>query len=622
LAGRRFARHLALVLSRKSLGSPRTAVWSAVTLGALCVASIAGAQPPSVQPPSVQPPSAQAPTSIGASDQPVHVEGIRFVVGDRPFHVVGANVGVMHGPAHRSAMSATLEAAAADGLTVVRVWALGEYPSDAPSWSRDYAFRVGPDGWIEASFAHLDRVLAEARRLSLRVVIVLANRWGDYGGATQYLRWSGEGGQERTTPPLGLTAFWESAECERLYRAHVRRVIQRTNTVTGVRYVDDPTIFAWELMNEAEGAGALGEEAMLEWLARQAAFVRSLDGTHLVSAGHIGYSRIGDRALWRRVCELEGIDYCDSHAYPLRHGRVRRAAALARWIDDRVQLAHYVIGKPLLFGEIGVRTDRPRVRGAARATWIARFFERVLSDGAAGALLWTYVPSAGDRRTYGVYTEGARARQTRDVRAALRRLARIAQRRVPRATNRAIGPERGDAPIFDPTVRLVGPAPLHRAWRDEGDTSSLFIDPRDFERARFEGTGVYDGGPGPPHFYGAGSGEVSYRVRLPSRAPSALLLRLRASSELPGAGLGATEADASRVAVRLDDVALGELVAPPDDGLGEWVELRIDDAAILARLTERRDRSLRLSVSDGHGLCLYARDERGAPAGIELRFIQ
>ena len=610
MAGRPFARHPALVLS--PLGSLRLACLSAVLVGALSSVSTAGAQTP----------SAPAAPSFGVPDETVHVEGTRFVVGDQPFHVVGANVGVMHGPAHRRAMTATLEAAAADGLTVVRLWALGEYPADAPSWARDFAFRVGADGWVEASFAHLDRVLAEARRLSLRVVIVLANRWGDYGGATQYLRWSGEGGQERTTPPLGLTAFWESAECERLYRAHVRRVLERTNTVTGLRYVDDPTIFAWELMNEAEGAGALGEEAMLGWLGRQAAFVRSIDAHHLVSAGHIGYSRVGDRALWRRVCELEGVDYCDSHAYPLRHGRVRTASALSRWIDDRVQLAHHVIGKPLLFGEIGVRTDRPRVRGTARATWIARFYERLIADGAAGALLWTYVPSAGDRRTYGVYTEGARERQTRDVRAVLGRLARVARRRVPRLTNRLLGPERGDAPIFDPMVRLRGPAPLHRAWREDEGGSLLFVDPRDFERARFEGTGTYDGDPGPPHFYGAGSGEVSFRVRVPSRrAPSAIVVRLRVSSELPGAGLGATEADAARVGVLLDDVALGELIAPADDGLGQWVELRVDDSAILSRIAERRDRRLRLVVGDGQGLCLYARDERGAPAGIELRWI-
>ena len=112
----------------------------------------------------------------------VVAEGADFSVGGRPFHVVGANVGVVHGGAHRRAMPETLEAAASDGLNVVRIWALGERASDAPSWTREYSFRLGRGGWVEESFEHLDRVLDEARRLGLRVILVLANRWGDHGG--------------------------------------------------------------------------------------------------------------------------------------------------------------------------------------------------------------------------------------------------------------------------------------------------------------------------------------------------------------------------------------------------------------------------------------------------------
>ncbi|MCZ7677601.1 MAG: hypothetical protein M5U28_02020 [Sandaracinaceae bacterium] len=325
----------------------------------------------------------------------VRAEGTRFVVEDRAFSVVGANAAVMHGRAQRATMRETLEAAAADGLSVVRVWALGEYPSDAPAWAREYAFRVGADGWVEESFEHLDRVLAEARRLGLRVVVVLANRWGDYGGVPAYLRWAGAEPPERHVPPLGLTAFWDHAECEARYREHARRVVLRVNGVTGVAYRDDPTIFAWELINEAEGAGAAGEEAMLRWMDRQARFVRELDPRHMISAGHIGYSRRRDRALWARACALEAASYCDSHAYPLRSGRVRTAALLSRWIDDRVQLAHHGVGKPLLFGEIGVPADRRVVHGRPRARWLSLFLERVLADGAAGAMAWTYLPSEG-----------------------------------------------------------------------------------------------------------------------------------------------------------------------------------------------------------------------------------
>lgn len=548
----------------------------------------------------------------------VRAEGTRFVVEDRAFSVVGANAAVMHGRAQRATMRETLSAAAADGLSVVRVWALGEYPSDAPAWAREYAFRVGADGWVEESFEHLDRVLAEARRLGLRVVVVLANRWGDYGGVPAYLRWAGVEPPERHVPPLGLTAFWDHAECEARYREHARRVVLRVNGVTGVAYRDDPTIFAWELINEAEGAGAAGEEAMLRWMDRQARFLRELDPRHMISAGHIGYSRRRDRALWARACALEAVSYCDSHAYPLRSGRVRTAALLSRWIDDRVQLAHHGVGKPLLFGEIGVPADRRVVHGRPRARWLSLFLERVLADGAAGAMAWTYLPSEARQRTYAIYAHGESAASTMDLRRALARAASRARRRPPRVESRAVRADRGDALLFDPTVRARGPGDLHAEWTDEGEASVLYVDPLAFDAARFEGTGTFDGASGIAHFYGAGAGSVSYRLRLP-RDLETLTVRLRVSSELPGAGGGASEADTSTLTIAIDGVDLGTVVAPPDDGVGAWIELEVS-AETLRSLPRGGARRLEIRASEAGagGVCIYARTERGEPAGIQL----
>ena len=557
---------------------------------------------------------AQAPANV---DGFVRAEGTRFTVHGQPFTVVGANVAVMHGRAQRERMPETLAAAAADGATVVRVWALGEYPSDAPAWARDYAFRIGPDGWVEESFAHLDRVLVTARELGLRVIVVLANRWGDYGGIPAYLQWAGHEPLGRHPPALALTAFYEGEEHEARYREHVRRVVGRVNALTGLPYRDDPTIFAWELINEAEGAGAIGEEAMLRWMDRQARFVRKLDPAHMIAAGHIGYSRRRDRALWARACALEPISYCDSHAYPLRNGRVRTRQGLARWIDDRVALARHV-GKPLLFGEIGVPAERRAVHGVPRARWLSAFFERALRGGAAGAMVWAYLPSEARPRTYAIYAHGERARQTRDLRRAVARVARRARRGLPRVRPLPAS----DAPLFDPTVRLRGPATVHDRWTPAEDGALLLrIDPRAFERAEFEGAGVHDGEPGLPHFYGAGAGFVSYRVRLP-RELGSLTVRLRTSSELPGAGGSVSDADVSTLTIAIDDVVIGTLTAPPDDGMGAWVELTVSDPAVLRAIAARRGvrrLEIRAGTEGAGGVCLYATTETGEPVGVELR---
>lgn len=548
---------------------------------------------------------AQAPISDGAF---VGVDGARFVVEGRAFHVVGANVAVMHGAPQRDAYRETLEAAASDGLGVVRVWALGEHPIDAPPSVRASAFRIGPDGWIDESYVHLDRVLAEARRLNLRVVIVLLNRWGDHGGVPQYLEWAGHSRPGRHPTPLMLSAFWACDDCEARYRDHVRRLVTRVNTITGVRYADDPTIFSWELINEAEAAGVVGEAGLLRWIDRQASYVRELDPNHLISAGHLGYSRLRDRSLWTQVCALESVSYCDSHAYPLREGRVRTRARLERWIDDRVHLAHHVAHKPLLFGEIGVPNGRGVLYGRRRARWLSLFLERVIANGAGGAMVWTYLPSSVPPRTYAVYAHGERAGET----AALRRVLSVQADRA-RGRDPIVRPASvlADAVLYDPTVRLRGPSPVHRA--EEG--ALVRIDPLAFERARFEGAGTYAGSPGVPHFYGGGTGEVTYLLARPPGAGMRVRVRMRASSELPGAGFGVSEADTSELRVSIDGVELGTVIAPPDDGLGGWIEV---EGTVSRRAVHRV--TIAATGAGAGGLCLYARTESGEPAGVEVIF--
>lgn len=541
----------------------------------------------------------------------VRVEGTRLTSGGRAFHVVGANVAVMHGREQREPMRETLRAAASDGANVVRVWALGEYPEDAPGWARHFAFRIGEEGFVEESYAHLDAVIAEASQLGLRVILVLANRWGDYGGATQYLRWAGVPFADRTVPVLAMSAFWTCVGCERAYRAHAARLVGRTNTITGARYAEDPTILSWELINEAEGAGRSGEEAVVSWIDRNARFVREQGARQLVSAGHIGYSRLRDRALWRRVCALESVSYCDSHAYPLGDPRVTSMARLERWIDDRVHLAQHELGKPLLFGEVGVPANERRVHGLPRARWLDAFFGRALDDGAAGALVWTYLPSAGAERQYAVWAHGARERSTRDLRSSIRRAAARAREREPRPSARLA---RLRGPIFDAIERARGSGELHRAWSQ----GILRIDPRRFRRASFEATGTWDGNPGPPHFFGAGAGRVDYRVGLPSQPFSHFTIRLRASSELPGYGVGAGPEDGSELIVRWDGVELGRVTLPPDDGLGGFVELTVD-ASLIANRRSSHALELEATSEGAGGVCLYSITETGEPAGIELR---
>jgi len=534
----------------------------------------------------------------------VRVEGGRFTLAGRRFRFVGANASIMHGAARRAAAERTLDAIAADGLRVVRLWALGEHLEGAEPWTRDYAFRVGRDGWVEQSFAHLDRVLAAARARDLRVVVVLANRWSDYGGAPRYLEWTGITAPLR--PDEALTRFFDESDARALYHAHVDRVVTRVNTVSGTAYRDDPTILAWELINEGD-VPPRSRDVLLRWTQETARFIRARDPSHLIAAGHIGYTRQAQRETWLAVQRLPEIDYADAHAYPTTLGSMRAPRDLDDFIDDHAQLARHVIAKPFVWGEFGFSTNERVHRGYARARWYERFLARSEADDVDGAMAWIYAPSADPPREHGIFVDAPAAARTRDVR---RVLARFASRWRAEGSlrNPRLDPARGAEPLWATRRTVTGPGTVAARPRREGATLRWSIPPERYASATSESVGRWDGF-AVMHVYASGAARFTYRLRVTSPLRGARVrVRARVSSELPGRGEGATETDRSRLRVSLDGVSLGEVTTPLDDGAGRWVEVESSDPRALNSLRRNGIHTLVLEVPAGdgaNGLCVY-----------------
>jgi len=107
-------------------------------------------------------------------DQFVRQRGGRFMIGQKPFRFVGANVALMYRDEDRASMPETLRQASQAGIKVVRVWAFGEGgPNDVKpmadfaDWPRHHYFRLAPGQWNEEAFVHLDKVIAEAAKNNL-----------------------------------------------------------------------------------------------------------------------------------------------------------------------------------------------------------------------------------------------------------------------------------------------------------------------------------------------------------------------------------------------------------------------------------------------------------------------
>jgi len=331
----------------------------------------------------------------------VERRGPHFVIDGRPFRFVGANVPIIPGE---------MAKAASVGIKVIRIWALGEGEArdkdripDPPGRPPTYPYRWTADHWNEEAFRQLDRMIVDAANHSLKVQICLTNWWRDTGGVTQYLRWAGVTGADDDRYPYGINferamLFYTNDEARRLYRQHLERVATRRNHITGVLYRDDPTIFGWELINEAQAVTGHWTERRA-WIAEMSSYLKSLDPNHLISPGDWGYRSSVERREWIEDHRLPNVDYCDVHIYPIDDDDsfVSSPRDLRDFIDNRANAA-VTVNKPLVFGEFGMGPQGHN--NFSQIDWFRNYFEENVRSGAGGAMFWMLTPDA--KRRYSV----------------------------------------------------------------------------------------------------------------------------------------------------------------------------------------------------------------------------
>lgn len=531
----------------------------------------------------------------------VSTRGAQFVIDKRPFRFVGANVSVMYREEDRARMPETLRVAAGDGVRVIRVWAFGEGGEDSNvksiggdrnDWPRLHPFRRAPGDWNEEAFVHLDRVLAEAARNNLRVQLCLTNWWRDTGGVTQYLKWAGIEDAADDTKPYGINVdramlFYTNETTRRLYREHVEKILLRRNTVTGTLYRDDPVIFGYELMNEAQApTGRWGERRA--WVAEMSAYIKSLDPDHLVTPGTWGYRSAAERREWLEEHRLPHVDFCDVHNYPRDDldSYVDSLQALREFIDNRAA-ASFAINKPLVLGEFGMGPEG--YKGISESDWYRGYFESAAQSGIGGAMFWILTPDP--RRGYGIaYTTP----RDEPVRAQIRRGAELfaslqnssppshllnaSQHLIPRqfAFNQ---------PVNDPSTLP------ETSGLDDGGTLYLFK-PEMAVSGRFEKLG---GGQG--YIWGSGIGYLEYIVpgRDDWRRVGKIIVRAHLQPALPWDAH--PPVTATRVTLLINGTDCGSRLIPVEDPKNAVTQAwTVDSLGVRLRAARGLPLSIRFSV--------------------------
>jgi mannan endo-1,4-beta-mannosidase len=224
------------------------------------------------------------------------------------------------------------------------------------------AVNDGPNG-----MENVDFLIAEAGKRHLKLIIAFLDFWAYTGGAQQMRAWY------KSTDKTGF--FFDDPRTKRDYRNWVSHVAQRVNPLTGLAYRDDPTIMAWELMNEGN---ARPESLRLAWTAEMSAYVKSQDHNHLVGSGHANVNpKLSDLTI-------PTLDFGTWHGYPLYYNLT------VREFNDAITEFCGMAGradKPVLLEEFGYARSN-RDSADAYALWLDTLAR---DSNCAGWLVWRLV---------------------------------------------------------------------------------------------------------------------------------------------------------------------------------------------------------------------------------------
>ncbi|KAL0463376.1 UNVERIFIED_CONTAM: putative mannan endo-1,4-beta-mannosidase 9 [Sesamum latifolium] len=264
---------------------------------------------------------------------------------------------------------------------------------------------MAPGSYNEDMFKGLDFVVSEAKKHGIYLILSLVNNWEGFGGKKQYMQWARERGQYLNNED----EFFTNSIVKDYYKNHIKAVLNRVNTITGVAYKDDPTIFAWELMNEPRCQSDLSGKPIQDWVAEISAYLKSMDKNHLLEIGmegfygesmpekkqnNPGYEVGTDFIANNRIPQ---VDFTTIHLYPDQWVSGSNDEAqnefVEKWIQAHINDSKSILKKPLVVSEFGKSSRSSGYTVEARDRYFGLIFNRVYGCArrrgpCGGALFW------------------------------------------------------------------------------------------------------------------------------------------------------------------------------------------------------------------------------------------
>jgi Endo-beta-mannanase len=334
--------------------------------------------------------------SLIAQDNFITIKNRKFYSGNKEYNFLGFNAYYLQSEAaskgRQYIIDSVFKQASNYGIKVIRTWAFNEGdigPGSGVIMNAPYVLD-------ETGLKGLDYVALRAGQYGIKLILALANNYSDLGGIPQYLGW------EKKLLNINKpehSDFFSNDSLKQWYKFYMKSLLERENSFTGIKYKNDKTIFAFELINEASNTGE-PIEILLDWYNEMSVYFKSIDKNHLLTTGEEGYDNCpqgysgadlfynGADYLFNGYkgssfsanAGLSRIDYCSVHLYPALAGFSLPAGKT--WITDHAAIADIYL-KPLLCGELGVKTDK--------YNGYKFYFDELRKTGIKNCILWQYL---------------------------------------------------------------------------------------------------------------------------------------------------------------------------------------------------------------------------------------
>lgn len=311
----------------------------------------------------------------------VHHKGNQFSLGNKPYYYIGANYwygGYLGLGKNKKQgverLQKELDFLKANGVTNLRVLA-GAEGSGAINGIQRVKPALQPQQGIfdEKELDGLDVLLFEMGKRNMKAVIFLSNNWEWSGGFLQYLNWNNKLPDSILRRKLSwdemrdyVSKFYACKSCIEDYKKQLKFIINRTNSFSGKKYIDDPAIMAWELANEPRPMRPSASDDYKKFIFSTAAYIKSLDKNHLITLGTEGEMGTENISLYKQIHADKNVDYLTIHIWPKNWGWFKEGtfeqdfstvkSKTIAYINKHITVAQE-LQKPLVIEEFGLPRD-------------------------------------------------------------------------------------------------------------------------------------------------------------------------------------------------------------------------------------------------------------------------